>query len=100
MIQNPKDIEDIDARIARFKSKQTAKKEHSELAKFWENAVRAAAEFIAPIFIGISVGYVLDKCFDMRIFFMLVLAIFGLAAGMLNVYRLAKQIEKEVERNK
>ncbi|MBQ9034499.1 MAG: AtpZ/AtpI family protein [Alphaproteobacteria bacterium] len=100
MKQNPKDIEDIDARIASLKGKQTAKREHSELAKFWENGVRAAAEFIAPVFIGISIGYVLDKCFDTRIFFMLVLAIFGLAAGMLNVYRLAKQIEKEVERNK
>lgn len=61
--------------------------------------MRIAAEFVAPVFVGISIGYLLDKCFDTRIFFVLILAIFGLAAGMLNVYRAAKQIEKDIDRS-
>lgn len=96
MKQNPDDIQAIDKRIARLQQKQKEKAHHSTVAKFWENAVRMAAEFVAPVFIGICVGYLLDKCFDTRIIFMLVLAIFGLAAGMLNVYRAAKQIEKDI----
>lgn len=96
MTKNPDDIRAIDQRIAHLKQKQEKKSQHSTVAKFWENAVRVAAEFVAPIFIGICVGYLLDKCFDTRIIFMLILAIFGLVAGMLNVYRAAKQIEKDI----
>lgn len=100
MRESGKDITDIDARIAQLKQKQAiSKHQKSQTAKFWENAVRVAAEFVAPIFVGISVGYLLDKCFDTRIFFMLILAIFGLAAGMLNVYRAAKQMEKDIHRS-
>ena len=79
---------------------QEEKPQKATAVKFWENAVRIAAEFVAPIFIGICVGYVLDKCFDTRIIFMLILAIFGLAAGMLNVYRTARQIEKDIDGSK
>lgn len=100
MNESGKDIADIDARIEQLKKKQK-KDEHkkSQAAKFWENAVRIAAEFVAPVFVGMSVGYLLDKCFDTRIIFMLILAIFGLAAGMLNVYRAARQIEKDIDRS-
>jgi ATP synthase protein I len=100
MNESEKDIADIDARIKKLRQKHK-KSEHkkSKTAKLWENAVRIAAEFVAPVFVGISIGYLLDKCFDTRIFFMLILAIFGLAAGMLNVYRAAKQIEKDIDRS-
>ena len=90
------DIKSIDRRIAEFKQRPQQKHRRSALAKYWENGVRIAAEFVAPIFIGISIGYLLDKWFDTRIIFMLILAIFGLAAGILNVYRAAGQMEKEL----
>ena len=94
------ELGDLEKRIEQFKQKQAAKKQPSAAAKFAENAMRVAAEFIAPVFIGISIGYLLDKCFDTRIIFMLILANFGLAAGMLNVYRAAKQIERDIDRSK
>ncbi len=100
MKKTPADIQAIDSRIAQLKQKQEEKPQKATAVKFWENAVRIAAEFVAPIFIGICVGYVLDKCFDTRIIFMLILAIFGLAAGMLNVYRTARQIEKDIDGSK
>ena len=100
MNESDADIAAIDERITKLKKKQAAaENKKSPSAKFWENAVRIAAEFVAPVFVGISIGYVLDKCFDTRIIFMLILAIFGLAAGMLNVYRAARQIEKDINRS-
>lgn len=101
MRESTSDTEKMAQRIAAFKHKQKqAKLKRSDIAKFWENAVRVAVEFVSPVFIGICIGYLLDKWFDTRIIFMLILAIFGLAAGMLNVYRTAKQIEKDIDGSK
>lgn len=97
MSKTPEDIASIERRIARMRQKQKRKNPPSAIGNFLKNAMRVATEFVAPIFIGISIGYVLDKCFDTRIVFMLIMAIFGLAAGMLNVYRAAQQIERDMD---
>ncbi len=97
----PQDIAEMDARIAALKDKKNPpKRQSSTVAKYLQNALRIATEFVSPIFIGICIGYLLDKCFDTRIIFMLILAIFGLLAGMQNVYRAAKQMDKDISGSK
>ena len=95
----PNDIKELDNRIRALKQKQNPRaKSMSSTQLFWKNAFQMATEFIAPVFVGISIGYLLDKCFNTRILFVFILAIFGLAAGMLNVYRAAQRIEKDIKK--
>lgn len=94
----PKDISELDARIRAAKSqKKTAvNHKHSKWVVFVQNALRMSVEFVSPIFIGICIGYILDKWFDTRVVFMLIMAIFGCAAGVLNLYRAAQSMEKDL----
>jgi ATP synthase protein I len=95
----PNDIKELDNRIRALKQKQDpSSKPISSAQLFWKNAFQIATEFIAPVFVGISIGYLLDKCFNTRILFVFIWAIFGLAAGMLNMWRAAKQMEKDINR--
>ena len=95
----PDDIKALDKRIRALKQKQDpSSKPISSAQLFWKNAFQIATEFIAPVFVGISIGYLLDKCFNTRILLVFILAIFGLAAGMLNVYRAAQRIEKDIKK--
>ncbi len=99
MSEYPSDIEQLDQRIRKLKQKQNiaTPKTNSRYA-FCFKALRLATDFIAPVFVGISIGYLLDKCFNTRILFVFIWAVFGLAAGMLNIWRAAKNMEKDINR--
>lgn len=94
----PKDITDMDKRITKMRNRKSTAQKRSQTRIFLENAFRIASEFVAPIVIGLCIGFVLDKLFGTRPILMLVMTMFGGAAGMLNVYKAAQQIDKELDR--
>lgn len=99
MSEIPSDLKQLDRRIQEFKkSHSAAEKKVPAQHGLWFKSLRLATDFIAPVFVGISIGYLLDKCFNTRILFVFIWAIFGLAAGMLNMWRAAKQMEKDINR--
>ena len=96
----PEDIRNMDKRIRelRKKSKKATKKTPSRLRTFCEYAFRMAADFASPVIVGLCIGYVADKFFNTKPIIMLVMVIFGVAAGTLNLYRAAQQIDKEINK--
>lgn len=96
----PKDIKDMDSRIRQMKKKSAEPKahSHSKLRSFCAYAFRMATEFAAPVIVGLCIGYVLDRFLGTKPFIMLVLAVFGVAAGTLNMYRAAEQIDKDMNK--
>ncbi len=96
----PSDIRDMDLRIRKMQDKRmaTQHKSRSRLRIFMEYAFRMAAEFGAPVIIGLCIGYVLDRLLHTKPIIMLILAIFGVAAGTLNLYRAAQQIDKDMDK--
>lgn len=96
----PEDIRNMDKRIRelRKKSKKATKKAPSRLRTFCEYAFRMAADFASPVIVGLCIGYVADKFFNTKPIIMLVMVIFGVAAGTLNLYRAAQQIDKEISK--
>ncbi|MBR2136703.1 MAG: AtpZ/AtpI family protein [Alphaproteobacteria bacterium] len=98
----PQDISELDKRIRAAKNKKEKQPKHASArwVVFLQNAFRMSIEFVSPIFIGICVGYILDKWFDTRVIFMLIMAIFGCAAGVLNLYRAAQSMEKDLNGSK
>ncbi len=96
----PSDIRNMDIRIRKMQNKSAAPRHHnrSRLRIFMEYAFRMAAEFAAPVVVGLCIGYVLDKLLGTKPMIMLILAIFGVAAGTLNMYRAAQQIDKDMDK--
>ena len=103
MNKTPNDINELEKRISRFKTKQTKSAQSSKQTNSGRavaNAFRIGTEFIAAVFAGLCFGYALDEVFGTKIIFMLVFSIFGCMAGMLNVYRSAKEMDKGIQEEK
>lgn len=62
-------------------------------------AFRLVTEMVAGVFVGAAIGWVLDSWLGTRPWFLLVFFFIGAAAGILNVYRAARQITAAAERD-
>jgi|TARA_B100000795_G_C22419537_1_gene293968 ATP synthase protein I len=56
-------------------------------------AYRISSELIAAVIVAVLIGLFLDKVFDTKPIFLIVLIILGFLAGLLNIYRLISRIE-------
>lgn len=97
MAKFPHDIDDLDQRIDTFK-KQSIKKDKISAWGGFATAFQIVIEFVAPVFVGLCMGYILDNIFTTKPLFLITLALFGCAAGLLNIYRAAKGIEENINR--
>ena len=58
-------------------------------------AFKLGTEFVAAVAVGTIIGFILDNWFDTKPWFIIVFFIIGVIAGMLNVIRVAKRMQKE-----
>ena len=62
---------------------------------FMGSAFRLGTELVAAVAVGTIIGFILDNWFDTKPLLMIVFFFIGSAAGILNVVRTAKTIQKE-----
>lgn len=93
----PQDIKDIDTRIRKIKAKKEKKNPKSQTNIMLQNAFRFAAEFVSPVIIALALGYLADGFFGTKPIIMLVMAVFGCAAGVLNTYKAMLEIDKDMK---
>ena len=62
---------------------------------FMGSAFRLGTELVAAAVVGTIIGFILDNWFDTKPWFIIVFFIIGVIAGMLNVIRVAKRMQKE-----
>ena len=60
-------------------------------------AFRLTTELVAGIFVGGAIGVLLDKWLGTGPLFLLVFFFLGVAAGILNVFKSAKQLAAQAE---
>ena len=84
----PQDLQNLEERINHLRHKSEQPKYRKNFAWEYNQAVRAVIDFISPIFIGICIGYLLDKAFHILPICLIIFATFGLAAGILNIYKI------------
>lgn len=53
-------------------------------------ALRAGTEMISSLIVGVAIGWGLDRWFHTRAIFLILFALLGGSAGVLNVWRLVK----------
>jgi len=58
---------------------------------------RMSIELVAGIVVGLGMGYFLDRWFDTKPLFMISFMFMGFGAGILNVIRLSKRIQSQLE---
>lgn len=89
---------DLEARIARAQSERRAERSGRDNASNtmtgWGKGLRLGSEFVAAILVGLAIGWMLDSWLNTTPWLMLVMLLFGFAAGVLNVVRTAAEMNK------
>ena len=82
-------------KIAKSKIKKQFDDENEKRGSFMGNAFKLGTELVAAVTIGTIIGFILDSWFDTKPWLIIIFFFLGAAAGMLNVIRAAKKMQKE-----
>ncbi|MBQ9732005.1 MAG: AtpZ/AtpI family protein [Alphaproteobacteria bacterium] len=92
----PEDIRELDERIALLQAKEAKLRDRnskSEFSRASKIGFRIGVEMFSAVIVGAAIGYLLDNLCDSKPWFLVAFMFLGGGAGILNVYRLAKNIE-------
>ena len=91
------DLDDFKTRlkIAKSKLEKNNLKNNGEKATFVGNAFKLGTELVAAVVVGTIIGFILDTWFDTKPWLIIIFFFLGAAAGMLNVIRAAKRMQKK-----
>lgn len=93
----PQDIQELGNRIKNFKNtnQKTSKSSDKPFIHAYQLGSRITVELISGVLVGAGLGYFLDKIFETAPMMLIILLIFGGAAGFLNVYKFVKNYKEE-----
>jgi len=90
---------DLEARIARARGQRVAEAATEQTRQGdmsgMSRGLRLGSEFVAAIFVGAGLGYIIDMFLPTRPWGLVVLLLLGFAAGVLNVVRATAQMNAE-----
>ena len=81
----------------RIAKKEILKKNLNENEKrglFMGSAFRLGTELVAAVAVGTIIGFILDNWFDTKPWFIIAFFFIGVVAGILNVIRVANNMQK------
>ena len=82
-------------KIAKDQFLKKEDKESKSKGLFMGSALRLGTELVAAAVVGTIIGFILDNWFGTKPWFIIIFFIIGVIAGMLNVIRVAKRMQKE-----
>ena len=82
-------------KIAKSKLKKDHPEESSKKGIFLGNAFKLGTELLAAVVVGTIIGFILDNWFGTKPLLIIIFFLFGAAAGILNVFKAAKRMQKE-----
>ncbi len=93
-----KDLKEISTRlkIAKKNIKNIKKENSSSNAETLGKALKISTELVASVVVGSIIGFLLDNWFDTKPLLTICFFIMGVAAGILNVFRSAKKMQKKL----
>ena len=91
------DLEDFKTRLKIAKSKldKNNLKKTSERSVFLGNAFKLGTELVAAVVVGTIIGFILDSWFDTKPILILIFFLFVAIAGIVNVIKTAKRMQKK-----
>ena len=96
-----KNLKEISTRleIAKKKIKKKQIKNNGVNATSLGKALKISTELVAAVVVGTTLGFILDNWFDTRPWLTISFFFMGVAAGILNVIRSAKNMHKNFKNN-
>ncbi len=82
-------------RIAKKEIFKKSLNENEKRGLFMGSAFRLGTELIAAVAVGTIIGFILDNWFDTKPWFIITFFFIGVVAGILNVIRVANNMQKE-----
>ena len=82
-------------KIAKSKIKNQFENEEAKRGTFMGRAFKLGTELVAAVAVGTIIGFILDSWFDTKPWLIIIFFFLGAAAGILNVIRAAKRMQKE-----
>ena len=91
------DLEDFKTRlkIAKSKIEKQINSDSEKKGTFMGSAFKLGTELVAAVAVGTIIGFILDSWFGTKPWLIIVFFFLGSAAGILNVIRTAKKMQKE-----
>ena len=95
-----KNLKEISARlkIAKKNIKGDSKNNEGSNAASLGKALKISTEFVAAVVVGTTIGFLLDNSFDTKPLLIICFFFIGVAAGVVNVFRSAKRMQKKLEK--
>ena len=81
-------------KIAKSKIKQQLNNENEKRGSFMGTAFKLGTELVAAVAVGTIIGFILDSWLGTTPWLIVIFFFVGAAAGMLNVIRTAKRMQK------
>ena len=82
-------------KIAKSKIKNEVQDLDEKKGSFMGNAFKLGTELVAAVAVGTIIGFILDSWFGTKPWLIITFFFLGAAAGILNVIRAAKRMQKE-----
>ena len=82
-------------KIAKSKLKNNSDSDKEKRGMFMGNAFKLSTEFVAAVVVGTIIGYILDSWFGTKPWLIVIFFFLGSAAGMLNIIKVAKLMQKK-----
>ena len=91
-----KDLKEISTRlkIAKKNIKKVKEKNGGSQAASLGKALKISTELVAAVVVGSTIGFLLDNWFDTKPLLIICFFFIGVAAGILNVFKSAKNMHK------
>ena len=95
-----KDLKEIATRlkIAKKNIQISEEKNESTNAASLGKALKISTELVASVFVGAIMGFLLDSWFDTKPLLTICFFFMGVAAGILNVFKSAKKMNKKLQK--
>ena len=93
-----KDLKEISTRleIAKKNIKKDQKINKGSNAASLGKALKISTELVAAVVVGSTIGFLLDSWFDTKPLLIICFFFMGVAAGILNVFKSAKKMNKKL----
>ena len=83
-------------KIAKKNIKDIDEKSRGSNAASLGKALKISTELVAAVFVGSTIGFLLDNWFDTKPLLIICFFFMGVAAGILNVFKSAKKMNKKL----
>ena len=82
-------------KIAKEKAKNKLEKKNQEPSSNIGQAFKMSTELVSAVAVGTIIGFILDSWFDTKPWLIIIFFFLGSSAGIINVFRAAKKMQKE-----